>query len=64
MYNVTQTCFCHRYLVSESVTDERANEPPLRKDIESGNVDNADELELEPDPPTDDEDDSDDGNNS
>lgn len=58
------TCFCHRYLVvSGSVTVERANEP-LRKDIESGSVDDGDELELDPDTPTDDEDDNDDGNSS
>lgn len=58
-----QTCFCHRYLASGSVTDERAN-VPLRKDIESGNVDDGNKLELDPDALTDDEDDNDDGNKS
>lgn len=57
------TCFCHRYLPSESVIVERANEP-LRKDIESGNVDDGDEIELELDSSTDDDDDNDDGNSS
>lgn len=61
------TCFCHRYLPSESVTVERAKEPP-RKDIASGNSDDGDELELEPDAAADDDDDaeydSDDGNSS
>lgn len=57
------TCFCHLYLSSESVIVERANEP-LRKDIESGNVDDGDELELELLLSTDDDDDNDNGNRS
>lgn len=56
------TCFCHRYLPSESVPDKRAKEP-LRNDTENGSEDDGDdELELKLDAATDDDDDNDDGN--
>lgn len=61
---VCVTCFCHRYLPSESVPDDRAN-VPLRNDTENGSEDDGDDkLELKLDAPTDDDDDNDDGNNS